>query len=163
MLQRGSLLYILYISYIYSMHAMSIGFRKRTAFAGTEKHVNIVISNSGDRPIYEQIASQIRDAILSGDLGEGDALPSIRSLATDLRVSVITTKRSYTELESQGFIDTIPGKGSFVAGGSGDLLREQRIRQVERQLEAALSSARSAGLSLSDVHDMIDALTEGAV
>lgn len=116
MLQRGSLLYILYISYIYSMHAMSIEFRKRTAFAGTEKHVNIVISNSGDRPIYEQIASQIRDAILSGDLGEGDALPSIRSLATDLRVSVITTKRSYTELESQGFIDTIPGKAASLRG-----------------------------------------------
>ena len=140
---------------------MSISFRERPAFAGTERHVNIVISNSGDRPIYEQIASQIRDAILSGDLGEGDALPSIRSLANDLRVSVITTKRSYTDLESQGFIDTIPGKGSFVAGGSGDVLREERIRQVEKQLEAALASSRAAGLSVSDVHDMIDVLSEG--
>ncbi len=140
---------------------MSISFRERPAFAGTERHVNIVISNSGDRPIYEQIASQIRDAILSGDLSEGDALPSIRSLANDLRVSVITTKRSYTDLESQGFIDTIPGKGSFVAGGSGDVLREERIRQVEKQLEAALASSRAAGLSVSDVHDMIDVLSEG--
>ncbi len=140
---------------------MSISFREKPAFAGTERHVNIVISNSGDRPIYEQIASQIRDAILSGDLSEGDALPSIRSLANDLRVSVITTKRSYTDLESQGFIDTIPGKGSFVAGGSGDVLREERIRQVEKQLEAALASSRAAGLSVSDVHDMIDVLSEG--
>ena len=85
--------------------------------------MEIIISNSSDKPIYEQISSQIKSAILSGELATGQALPSIRSLANDLHVSVITTKRAYSDLEALGFIETRQGKGSFVAGGNIELLR----------------------------------------
>ena len=97
--------------------------------------MEIIISNSSDKPIYEQISSQIKDAILSGDLSTGEALPSIRALAGDLHVSVITTKRAYSDLEALGFIETKQGKGSFVAGGNLELLREERLRHVEALLQ----------------------------
>ena len=119
--------------------------------------MEIIISNASDKPIYEQIASQIKDAVLAGELSAGDALPSIRALANDLHVSVITTKRAYSDLESLGFIETVQGKGSFVA----ELLREERLRHVEGLLEQALSAARSANITLDELHDMLDVL--GAV
>ena len=93
--------------------------------------LDIIISNGSSEPIYEQITRQIKAAIMAGDVNEGDPLPSIRALANDLRISVITTKRAYAELEEAGFIDTVQGKGSFVAGGNLELLREERLRQVE--------------------------------
>lgn len=123
--------------------------------------MEIIISNASDKPIYEQIASQIKDAVLAGELSAGDALPSIRALANDLHVSVITTKRAYSDLESLGFIETVQGKGSFVAGGNLELLREERLRHVEGLLEQALSVARSANITLDELHDMLDVL--GAV
>lgn len=122
--------------------------------------MEIVISNASDRPIYEQVAGQIKDAILSGQLAEGDLLPSIRSLAGDLRVSVITTKRAYAELEALGFIDTVPGKGSFVAGGNLELLREEQLRGVESLLERAWRDAAATGVTLSELHEMLDAIAE---
>lgn len=119
-----------------------------------------LISNASDKPIYAQIASQIQDAILSGELAEGAPLPSIRSLANDLRISVITTKRAYADLEDAGFIDTVQGKGSFVAGGNAEFLRENRLKRVESLLSEAISEAPAAGITPDELHGMIDALTD---
>lgn len=122
--------------------------------------MEIIISNSSDKPIYEQISSQIKSAILSGELATGQALPSIRSLANDLHVSVITTKRAYSDLEALGFIETRQGKGSFVAGGNIELLREEQLRQIESLLQGALNNAESAGVSLDELHDILNTLAD---
>lgn len=122
--------------------------------------MEIIISNSSDKPIYEQISSQIKSAILSGELATGQALPSIRSLANDLHVSVITTKRAYSDLEALGFIETRQGKGSFVAGGNIELLREEQLRKIESLLQGALNNAESAGVSLDELHDILNTLAE---
>lgn len=122
--------------------------------------IDIIVSNASGEPIYEQIASQIKGAILTGDLGQGEALPSIRSLANSLRISVITTKRAYSELEAQGFIDTVQGKGSFVTGGNVELLREERMRQVELLLSQAIDKAQAIGVTSAELHEMIDTLEE---
>ena len=105
------------------------------------KALNIVISNSSGKPIYEQITNQVKAAILSGELSPGDALPSMRLLAKELRISVITTKRAYEELEREGFVETVVGKGSFVARQNRELLREARLREVEARLEQAVEAA----------------------
>ena len=123
--------------------------------------MELIISNSNPSPIYEQIASQIKAAIMDGSLAPGEQLPSIRGLANSLRVSVITTKRAYTDLEAQGFIETVQGRGSFVASGSEEMLREERLREVESQLMAALDSAQLAGVSLQELHEMLDLLAQG--
>ncbi|MFR4803158.1 MAG: GntR family transcriptional regulator [Eggerthellaceae bacterium] len=112
--------------------------------------LDIVISNASSKPIYEQIVLQMKDAILSGELEEGALLPSIRSLAGDLRISVITTKRAYAELEAQGFIETVQGKGSFDAGGNPELLREERLRHIEELLGRAVQEAQGIGLGLDE-------------
>ena len=122
--------------------------------------MEIIISNSSDKPIYEQISSQIKNAILSGELSTGQALPSIRSLASDLNVSVITTKRAYSDLETLGFIETRQGKGSFVAGGNLELLREEQLRHIESLLQKALREAETASVSLSELHDILNTLAE---
>lgn len=122
--------------------------------------MDIIISNSSDKPIYEQISSQIKNAILSGDLSTGSALPSIRALASDLQVSVITTKRAYSDLEALGFIETHQGKGSFVSGGNLELLREEQLRQIEELLQQAIEKADVAGVSVQELHDIIDTLVE---
>lgn len=122
--------------------------------------MEIVISNSGSVPIYEQIEAQIKDAILSGELAPGELLPSIRSLANDLRVSVITTKRAYADLEELGFVVTVQGKGTFIAASNQDLLREERVRHVEESLERAIADARPLGLTSGDLHEMLDLLLE---
>lgn len=122
--------------------------------------MDIIISNASDKPIYEQIVVQMKDLILTGELQEGQQLPSIRALASDLRISVITTKRAYAELEAQGFIETVQGKGSFVAGGNTELLREERLRHIEELLGAAAREARGAGISPQELHDMLDVMAE---
>ena len=122
--------------------------------------MDIIISNASDKPIYEQIVTQMKDLILTGELEEGQQLPSIRALASDLRISVITTKRAYAELEAQGFVETVQGKGSFVAGGNAELLREERLRRVEDLLGSAVREARGAGIGLEELHDMLDVMAE---
>ncbi len=125
------------------------------------KALNIVISNSSGKPIYEQITNQVKAAILSGELSPGDALPSMRLLAKELRISVITTKRAYEELEREGFVETVVGKGSFVARQNRELLREARLREVEARLEQAVEAARAAGVSLAELQEMLTLLCEG--
>ena len=122
--------------------------------------MTILIDNRSGAPIYEQIFTQIRDQIFSGELAEDTPLPSIRTLAKDLRISVITTKRAYEELEAAGFIYTLPGKGSFVAARNEALLREEHLRQIEEHLSAALTLARGAGLSAEELRQMLDTLEE---
>lgn len=118
--------------------------------------MEIVLSNSSDKPIYEQIAAQIRDAVATGELAAGEQLPSIRALAAQLRISAITTKRAYQDLEAQGYVTTIPGKGCFVADQNLDLLREERLRRVEASLARAVCDARACGLSDDELREMLD-------
>lgn len=135
--------------------------RQRGKQLKQEGYLDIIVSNASSKPIYEQIASQIRQLIASGKLAEGTKLPSIRALANDLRVSVITTKRAYTDLETQGFIETVQGKGSFVASGNAELLREEKLRQIEDLLGRALAEAQIIRIDIVELHDMLDALSEG--
>ena len=123
--------------------------------------MDIILRNGGDKPIYEQIADQIRAQILSGALKAGDALPSMRLLARDLRISVITTKRAYEELEREGFLASVPGKGCFVAPQDPALLRETQLRQVEELLSQAVDEARRGGLSLDELRELLDILYRG--
>jgi len=123
--------------------------------------MDIIISNSSDKPIYEQITSQMKDLILTGELTAGAQLPSIRSLANSLRISAITTKRAYADLETEGFIETVPGKGSFVAGGNTELLREERLRRIEGYLQQAADEARGAGIGATELHEMVDLIMGG--
>ena len=120
--------------------------------------MNITVSNSSVAPIYEQIAQQIKTQIIAGSLGPGQSLPSIRVLAKELHISVITTKRAYDELEKEGFIDTVGGKGTFVAHQNRELLREMRIRIVEEKLAEAIAEAKNLGLGVSDLVPMLHLL-----
>ena len=122
--------------------------------------MNIIISNASGAPIYEQIYAQIKAAILSGALREGDALPSIRALAKDLRISVITTKRAYEELEREGFIYTVAGKGCFVAARSTEWMREDLLRQIEEHLQEIARLAAAAGVSGEELGQMLRTLRE---
>ena len=123
--------------------------------------MDIILSNSSGKPIYEQITDQIKEQIMTGALAAGDALPSMRLLARELRISVITTKRAYEELEREGFLDNVPGKGCFVAPQNRELLREAQLRQVEERLSQAVDEARKGGFPLSELHQMLDILYEG--
>ncbi len=120
--------------------------------------MDIIISNSSGRPIYEQITSQIKNLILSGALKEGEVLPSMRLLARELRISVITTKRAYEDLERDGFIQTVTGKGSFVAGENLELIREEHLRMAEGHLQKAVDTARSSGVTLDELVQMLNVL-----
>ncbi|MBP2031365.1 GntR family transcriptional regulator [Clostridium algifaecis] len=120
--------------------------------------MNIIISNASKEPIYEQITKQIKNNILNEILKEGEALPSIRNLARELKISVITTKRAYEELERQEFIETIPGKGSYVAPQNKEMLREQKIKIVEDKLIDAIKEASIAGIGKEELKEMLDIL-----
>lgn len=122
--------------------------------------VNIFIDNKSGAPIYDQIYSQIKAAIISGELKEDDALPSIRSLAKDLRISVITTKRAYEELEREGFIYTVAAKGCFVAPKNTELLREETLRQIENKMDEIIKLSSGASLTTDDLIEMLKNLTE---
>ncbi|AKN32076.1 GntR family transcriptional regulator [Clostridium carboxidivorans P7] len=124
--------------------------------------MNIIISNSVGEPIYEQITKQIKNLIFNGALCEGDSLPSIRNLAQELKISVITTKRAYEELERDGFIETIPGKGSYVASQNKELLREKRLKIIEDKLLEAVEESKLVGLSLNDLKEMLDILFDSS-
>ena len=120
--------------------------------------MEILISNSSGAPIYEQITRQIKGLISRGELREGEALPSMRLLAKELRISVITTKRAYEDLERDGYIETVMGKGSFVAPRNLELAREDTLRRVEEKLEEAVQIARSGGIGLDELIQMITIL-----
>jgi len=123
--------------------------------------VNILISNSSDEPIYMQIVNQMREQIVKGELAEAEMLPSIRSLAKELKISVITTKRAYDELEKEGLIETVAGKGSYVASINKDMLRETKIKMIEEKMAEAIYTAKLAGLSLEELQEMLLLLYEG--
>ncbi|MFC2117947.1 GntR family transcriptional regulator [Bacteroidota bacterium] len=120
--------------------------------------MKIIISNSSPDPIYEQVCNQIKSQIISSDLIEGDALPSIRKLAKELQISVITTKRAYEELEKEGFINTVAGKGCYVAMQNKELLREKKMKTVEEQLAESVLSAQKMGITLDELHEMLNLL-----
>ena len=122
--------------------------------------MDIIISTSSGRPIYEQITDQIKAAIVTGQLAEGEQLPSIRALANSLRVSAITTKRAYADLEAAGFIETVQGKGTYVAGGNAELIREEQMREVEGLLAKAVERGRTIGLTDGELSEMFALVLE---
>lgn len=122
--------------------------------------MRIIISNSSNEPIYEQISSQIKSLIIKGELEAGEALPSIRGLAKDLQISVITTKRAYDELEKEGFIETLQGKGSFVAMQNKELMKEKKLKIIEEKLEDVVKESKLLGLSYREIEKMLKILFE---
>ena len=122
--------------------------------------MHIVLSNSASLPIYEQIKEQVKAQILSGELQEGEMLPSLRRLAADLKISVLTTTRAYNELEAEGYIISRPGKGFFVMSSSSSLLREQLLKNVEAQLQGAIDAAAKAGMSGEELVALLKLLME---
>ena len=122
--------------------------------------MDIIISNSSNEPIYLQIVNQIKAMIMSGELSPGEALPSMRNLAMQMRVSLITTKRAYEELERDGFIETYTGKGSFVKGQNAEFLKEENLRQIEKLLGEAVDKAKMSGVTLEELRDILDMLYE---
>lgn len=122
--------------------------------------MKIVLSNTGKEPIYEQIKRQIKESILRGELKEEAPLPSIRHLARDLRISVITTKRAYDELEKEGLITSVVGKGSFVAGQNRTFLREKRLKWIEERLVEIVAESKALDISLEELKEMLTLLYE---
>lgn len=122
--------------------------------------MHIHLSNASDKPIYEQITVQLKEAILANKLQAGDALPSIRSLAKDLKISVMTTKRAYADLERDGFIETVAGKGSFVTERNQDFLREELLRQVEEHMQKAVKTAKTARMTKEELQELLSLILE---
>lgn len=123
--------------------------------------MDIIISNASGEPIYQQIAGQIKMLILEGKLKEGDALPSMRNLAMQLRISVITTKRAYEDLERDGFIESYTGKGSFVKAQNQELYREEQLRQIEALLTEAGDKAKQCGVTLAELQEILELVYGG--
>ncbi|MBP5463455.1 MAG: GntR family transcriptional regulator [Lachnospiraceae bacterium] len=123
--------------------------------------MTITISSSSGDPIYLQIVEQIKSQILDGTLAAGEPLPSMRNLATDLRISFMTTKRAYEELEREGFIESFTGKGSFVKAQNMQLFREEQLRRMEQSLADVCEAARKAGVSIQELHEMLDYINGG--
>lgn len=122
--------------------------------------MKLIISNISGVPIYEQIKRQVKEAILSGELKEEDALPSLRTLAKDLKISVLTVTRAYTELEEEGFVKNVQGRGCFVLESGSELMKEQLIRKVEHSLTEAIKAAKIASLSNEELHHLLNILLE---
>ena len=122
--------------------------------------MDIIINNASNQPLYEQIVTQIKQLIISNILKEGEALPSMRLLAKELKISVITTKRAYEELEREGFIETVTGKGSFVSAKNPELLKEESYRIIEQYLNKVVEKAKLCGLSKQEILELLDSLYE---
>ena len=118
--------------------------------------MNIIISNRDERPIYEQITSQLKKMIISGELKQGQALPSMRGLAKDLRISVIPTKRAYEELEKDGMIETVTGKGSFVAEQNTQLIKEEKLKNIEERIYDIWEEAKICGITSEELKGMVE-------
>lgn len=125
--------------------------------------MRVILSNRSESPIYEQIKSQIRDQIMRGEIAEGSALPSIRSLAKDLGISVITTARAYTDLEAEGFISTVQGKGTYVQAKDGAFVREQYLKQIEEALLRAIELSQSIELQPEELKALLNTMLEVSV
>lgn len=123
--------------------------------------MNIIISNTSGKPIYDQIAAQIKNEIIAGKLKEGDSLPSMRVLAKELRISVITTKRAYEELEREGFIVSLTGKGSFVAGKNLEFVREEELKKIEEYIQKAVEAAKISEISLEELIETLTIVYKG--
>lgn len=123
--------------------------------------MDVIISNSSGKPIYEQITTQIKNLIISGELKEGEMLPSMRGLAKELRISVITTKRAYEDLERDGFIETVTGKGSFVAQRNLEFIREEHMKIAEEHLQEAVDVALKSSITLEELQEMLILLYKG--
>ena len=123
--------------------------------------MHILLKNLSDVPIYEQVEQQIREQILCGQLPEGTQLPSIRQLARDLKISVVTTTRIYSDLTEEGFLQSVAGKGCFVAPRDNDLLRERMISEMETGMEQAVRSGKKAGLNDKELHDILQSTIDG--
>jgi GntR family transcriptional regulator len=124
------------------------------------ENMDIIISNSSNTPIYEQIKEQIKNKIVSNELKTGELLPSIRNLAKDLRISVITTKNAYDELEKEGYVETIPGKGTYVANKNIEIIKEEQMQKIESLIDTAVSIAKLSKISKQEVMDMVNILYE---
>lgn len=122
--------------------------------------MDIIISNSSNVPLYEQVKELIKNKIVSNELKAGEVLPSIRNLAKDLRISVITTKSAYEELEKEGYVETIPGKGTYVANKNTELIKEEQLQKIEGLIDTAVSIAKISGISKEDIKEMLDILYE---
>ncbi|AEH49321.1 GntR family transcriptional regulator [Parageobacillus thermoglucosidasius] len=122
--------------------------------------MNIIISNSSDEPIYQQIVKQIKNLIIKGELAENEMLPSIRTLAKELQISVITTKRAYQELENEGYIVTVQGKGTFVAAQNKELLKENQLKMVEEKLTEAVEAGKAIHLTLEEMQEILKVIYE---
>lgn len=122
--------------------------------------MRIIISNSSGMPIYEQIKEQIKSSILSGEMAEGDMLPSIRQLAKDLKISVITTTRAYNDLQQEGFVTNVQGKGCYVLPQNNDMIREQLLREIEESFINAFNKGRVAKISKSELTEMFNMMLE---
>ncbi len=120
--------------------------------------MKIIVSNRSGTPIYEQIKSQIKEAIFSGELREDDLLPSIRQLAKDLKISVITTTRAYSDLEEEGFVVNVQGKGCYILPQNKEMARENALRKVEVSLTEAITAAMNGGISMNEVIEMLEVL-----
>lgn len=124
--------------------------------------MKIIIANSSSEPIYTQVANQLRSHIIKGELQEGELLPSIRGLAKDLQISVITTKRSYDELEKEGFIETVPGKGSYVAVQNKELMKEKKLKIIEDKLLDVVKESYMLGFTKQEIIEILNVLYEEA-
>ncbi|WP_143416095.1 GntR family transcriptional regulator [Geobacillus sp. E263] len=122
--------------------------------------MNIIISNSSDEPIYQQIVKQIKNLIIKGELAENEMLPSIRTLAKELQISVITTKRAYQELENEGYIVTVQGKGTFVAAQNKELLKENQLKMIEEKLTEAVEAGKSINLTMEEMQEILKVIYE---
>ena len=122
--------------------------------------MDIIISNSSNVPLYEQVKEQIKNKIVSNELKAGELLPSIRSLAKDLRISVITTKNAYDELEREGYVETIQGKGTYVANKNTELIKEEQLKKIENLIETAVFIAKISNISKKEVEEMLNILYE---
>ena len=129
-------------------------------FSFVRYHMNIIVNNTSMQPIYEQIVEQIKGMIMQGVMEQEEMLPSVRSLSKDLRISALTVKKAYDTLEQEGFIVTVHGKGSFVAGVNQNLLLEEQKKEVERDLEAAIRKGRSCGMDNEELHQLFDLLMD---
>ncbi len=142
------------------MYISDIHIKHKVNFFLNEVPMNIIITNTAGQPIYEQIASQIKGMIMNGKLKEGDALPSMRTLAQDLRISVITTKRAYEILEAEGMIQSFTGRGSFVAAQNPELLKEQNLREIEKHLSAAADIAKQSGVTNDELRELLSLILD---